>query len=214
MKRSVQIAVAFVVVLAVVPRATFGEVIEDGDLNIIIDEPGNASNGLRYLDMTYSDGLGLTAALANAQATYSNARLATPDEWDDLFAASAITYTGGLTASDAFATGSSILLSSGTSFDGGVLAAKLGYTVWDETHIWSSPDGSGVLGTTRDYLTMRSGTLQIRQTSRQPEHGELGWLLVSEVAPVPEPSTYAGLLGITCVSLLAYGWRRKRQQAA
>ena len=31
---------------------------------------------------------------------------------------------------------------------------------------------------------------------------------------VPEPSTYAGLLGITCVSLLAYGWRRKRQQAA
>ncbi len=30
---------------------------------------------------------------------------------------------------------------------------------------------------------------------------------------VPEPSTYAGLLGITCVSLLAYGWRRNRQQA-
>ena len=34
------------------------------------------------------------------------------------------------------------------------------------------------------------------------------------VEAVPEPSTYAGLLGITCVSLLAYGWRRKRQQAA
>lgn len=33
-------------------------------------------------------------------------------------------------------------------------------------------------------------------------------------AAVPEPSTYAGLLGITCVSLVAYGWRRKRQQAA
>ncbi|TWU09434.1 hypothetical protein CA54_46760 [Symmachiella macrocystis] len=34
------------------------------------------------------------------------------------------------------------------------------------------------------------------------------------IAVVPEPSTYAGLLGITCVSLLAYGWWRKRQQAA
>jgi len=33
-------------------------------------------------------------------------------------------------------------------------------------------------------------------------------------AAAPEPSTYAGLLGITCVSLLAYGIRRKRQQAA
>lgn len=31
---------------------------------------------------------------------------------------------------------------------------------------------------------------------------------------VPEPSTYAGLLGIASVSLLAYGWRRKQQQAA
>ncbi|TWU06982.1 hypothetical protein CA54_53860 [Symmachiella macrocystis] len=29
-------------------------------------------------------------------------------------------------------------------------------------------------------------------------------------AAVPEPSTYAGLLGITCVSLLAYGWRKRR----
>ncbi|WP_339908715.1 hypothetical protein [Symmachiella dynata] len=30
---------------------------------------------------------------------------------------------------------------------------------------------------------------------------------------VPEPSTYAGLLGITCVSLLVCGWRHIRQQA-
>ena len=37
---------------------------------------------------------------------------------------------------------------------------------------------------------------------------------IAPAAVVPEPSTYAGLLGITCVSLLAYGWRRKRQQAA
>tara|TARA_R110002096_G_scaffold51439_3_gene134477 strand:+ start:140 stop:847 length:708 start_codon:yes stop_codon:yes gene_type:complete len=36
----------------------------------------------------------------------------------------------------------------------------------------------------------------------------------ANAAVVPEPSTYAGLLGITCVSLLAYGVRRKRQQAA
>lgn len=29
------------------------------------------------------------------------------------------------------------------------------------------------------------------------------------VDPVPEPSTYAGLLGISCVSLLAYSWRKR-----
>ncbi len=39
-------------------------------------------------------------------------------------------------------------------------------------------------------------------------------IATNDAAVVPEPSTYAGLLGITCVSLLAYGWRRKRQQAA
>ncbi|TWU12868.1 hypothetical protein CA54_16940 [Symmachiella macrocystis] len=44
--------------------------------------------------------------------------------------------------------------------------------------------------------------------------GDLAVSPTGGFAPVPEPSTYAGLLGITCVSLLAYGWRRKRQQAA
>ena len=45
-------------------------------LKDIIDDAGNASNGLRYLDMSFSDGLTEADALANAQATYSNARLA------------------------------------------------------------------------------------------------------------------------------------------
>ncbi len=44
-----------------------------------------------------------------------------------------------------------------------------------------------------------------------------GATLLSEscitVNVVPEPSTYAGLLGIASISLLAYGWRRKQQQA-
>jgi hypothetical protein len=58
--------------------------VEVGDLNIINDA-GNPSDGLRYLDMTYSDGLTQAAALTNAQATYANARLATASEFDDLF---------------------------------------------------------------------------------------------------------------------------------
>ena len=57
--------------------ASSAALVEVGDLNII-DDPGNPSDGLRYLDMTYSDGLTLADALANAQATYPNARAATP----------------------------------------------------------------------------------------------------------------------------------------
>jgi hypothetical protein len=56
----------------------------------IIDDVGNPSDGLRFLDMTYSDGLSLAAAIANAQATYANARLATASEFDDLFSAAGI----------------------------------------------------------------------------------------------------------------------------
>lgn len=61
-------------------------IIEQGDLNKI-QQTGNASDGLRFLDMTYIDGKTLAAALADAQAVYANARLATPSEWDELFQA-------------------------------------------------------------------------------------------------------------------------------
>ncbi len=74
---------------------------EVGDLNII-DDPGNPSDGLRYLDMSFSAGLTLSAALTNTQATYPNARVATPSEFNDLFASSGIMFNGALTAADAF----------------------------------------------------------------------------------------------------------------
>ena len=76
-------------------------IIESGDLNII-DDAGNASVGLRYLDMTYIDGKTEAAALAAAQLVYPNVHLATPSEFDDLFSAAGIAYDGALTASGPF----------------------------------------------------------------------------------------------------------------
>ena len=119
MNRALQITVTCVALLVVLPGASFGGLITQvGTLNIIVDA-GNPSNGLRYLDLDFSTGLTLAGALANAQATYSNARLATPDEWDDLFAAAGITYAASLTASDAFETGPTAVISSGVAYDGG-----------------------------------------------------------------------------------------------
>ena len=86
LNRALQITVTCVALLVALPGASFGGLVNEvGDLNII-DDDGNPSNGLRYLDLTYSKGRTLASALANAQATYSNAREATPSEWDDLFA--------------------------------------------------------------------------------------------------------------------------------
>ena len=97
MNRALQITVTCVALLVVLPGASFGGLVtEVGDLNII-DDDGNPSNGLRYLDLTFSLNRTLASALANAQATYSNARLATASEWDDLFAAAGITYDALLT---------------------------------------------------------------------------------------------------------------------
>ena len=95
--RTIVSQLVIAIVLAV-PSVTFGAIIDNGDLTII-DDAGNASDGLRFLDMSYSDNVpggdysgGMTAAeaLANAQATYANARLATPEEFDDLFAAAGL----------------------------------------------------------------------------------------------------------------------------
>ncbi|TWU07308.1 hypothetical protein CA54_57140 [Symmachiella macrocystis] len=59
-----------------------------------------------------------------------------------------------------------------------------------------------------------NGTIRFTLTENNSPVGtriELDNVIVN---PVPEPSTYAGLVGITCVSLLAYSWRSKRQQVA
>jgi hypothetical protein len=157
---------------------THAAVIESGDLNII-DDGGNPSDGLRYLDMSFSDGLTQAAALANAQGTYSNARLTTPSEFDDLLLAAGITYDGVLTASDAFAIGTSTIISSGMNYDGGALSAALGFTQNTDTFIWSDPDGSGG---TRDFLRIGSIVADILQTATSPANSGAGWLLVSDAA--------------------------------
>ncbi len=132
--------------------------------------------------MTFSDGLTKAAALANAQAVYPNARLATPEEWDDLFAAANITYSGALTVSDAFAIGATFRIS--TDNDVGTLLSQLGSTVGDSTlFIWSDPDGSGNTSTSREFLVMGAAFADIRQDSRTPPQSFAGWLIVDNGTP-------------------------------
>lgn len=117
-----------------------GDLVESGDLNII-DDPGNPSDGLRFLDMTFSDELSLADALTNAQATYLNARLAVASEFDDLFAAVPIVYDGAETASSSFAAGANFDISSGSNYDVS-LRDKLGLTNSTHAIIWTAPDGN------------------------------------------------------------------------
>jgi hypothetical protein len=129
-------------------------VVQVGDLNII-DQAGNASDGLRYLDMSYSDGLTEAAALANAQGTYSNARLAIATEFDDLFAAAGIGYDrSGEMASDSFLPGSGDFFSSGSNYDGGLLSLALGYTLTNQTYLWTDPDGFNSSTSSLDYINI------------------------------------------------------------
>lgn len=184
--------------------ATIAAIIEVGDLNVIND-PGNPSDGLSYLDMAFSDGLSQAAALANAQASYADARLATPAEFDDLFDAAGIAYNGALTASDAFSIGVNTTISNGVNYDGGALAAQLGFTTTNISWIWSDPDGNADTGTTRDYLVLEGAPIanesaRIFNVFTSPPNSSIGWLIVSETAAVPIPGAVwllgSGLIGI------------------
>jgi hypothetical protein len=192
---------AFAVTSTGVASATL---IQSGNLNII-DDAGNPSNGLRFLDMTFSIGLTEAAALANAQATYADARLATPAEFTDLFAAAGVAYSSSYTAADGFTTGPSIGLTA--SGDAGVelLLTTLGLTFANGTIIWTDPDDSNDEATTRDiiYLKHPGAEALTWQTGITPSWQSAGWLLVSEV---PEPSTFS----MVALGTLLLGLRRRR----
>jgi hypothetical protein len=118
---------AFVALVLFSAATVHATVINAGGLNII-DDAGNPSEGLQCFDMTFSDSLTQAAALANAQATYSNARLATASKFNNLFAAATwVTYRGALTASAAFDTCGTVLLAT-RSPGVGLLTQALGLT--------------------------------------------------------------------------------------
>lgn len=200
-----------IVAVGVLVAPSQAAIMEVGDLNII-DQAGNPSNGLRFLDFTFSDGLNQSAALANAQASYANARLATPSEWDDLAEAAGVSYNAnGFVFSHAFVDGTNETIV--TTGDAGVALLKsvLGVTSGSNTLWWSDPDSDDDTDTTRDYIELTFGDgVIIYQTSLLPPHGAVGWLIVSEATSsgVPEPSS-AILLGFAAtVGCLAY---RRRQ---
>lgn len=87
-------ALTVLIVFASFSATLHADIIEEGHLNIIYD-PGNNSDGLAYLDLSYSMGMTRSEALANARTDYPNARLATPNEFSDLFDASGLLYYTG-----------------------------------------------------------------------------------------------------------------------
>ncbi|MEQ9406889.1 MAG: hypothetical protein RIK87_04150 [Fuerstiella sp.] len=152
-----------VMVVGLISRAPVlsAGIIQVGDLNII-DDPGNPSNGLRYLDMSFSDGLTLADALANAQATYPNARLATPSEADDLFNASGLSLDntdGFLNLSGGWETGPNLIISSGSNYDTSlrdILGHTGGSTFNPVTAFWTDPDGESDWDTTGDAISFNN----------------------------------------------------------
>ena len=185
-------------------------------LNCIRDAT-NPSDGVCFLDMSYSVGLDLPAALTAAQADYPTARLATPTEWDHMLLAAGISYDGTTLASDAFVRGFTETISSGGNYDGGVLATALGATstgqsILDDVFIWSDPDGDLASFTTRDTLFLGGpvGTVsaQVQQLNSQAPQPTIGYLLVRPTA-VPEPSSCC-LLGLIGIGLGLRKWLSRR----
>ena len=163
------------------------DLIEIGYLNII-DDAGNASDGLAFFDMSFSAGKTSADAVMSAQAElesnpiagYSTARLAIASEFDDLMVAGGMSFENGLTAADGFSTGTSATLSSGTNYNT-VVRNRLGVTYRSSSLIaWTSPDGSQDSTTTRDFIRLASSVAVLGQTTATPANSSLGWFVVAE----------------------------------
>jgi hypothetical protein len=188
-------------------------VIEINDLNFVMGT-GTASDGLAFLDMSFSVGMSQVDALANARMTYADARLATAAEFDDLYVAAGVDWYGELRASDGFTAGANGYLA---RFDDGVklLNSALGNTYSSSTYsgtaIWTDPDQDAANNSTRDYISMNSDGISLVQNNFfNPPNSTLGWLLVvasveSPITQVPEPST--GIL--LSLGILGLGIRRR-----
>lgn len=190
--------IALIAVLSLPVAAPLqGAVIQVGDLTVI-DDAGNASDGLRFLNMSYSLALTEAAALANAQLTYADARLATPVEADDLFEAAGILYDGAVTASDGWSAGATTVISSGANYDGEQLSLLLRHPGGSKAQWFTDPTNAS----TRNFMSLFPTSASINSFDLGLSHFETGWLLVSDSdAPaVPAPATvgflFLGLLGL------------------
>ncbi len=183
-----------------------------------IDQAGNASDGLSYLDVTFSVGLTIDQALTDARDIYADARLATAMEFDDLFQAAGIIYNDpSLTAASGFDTGQTLRLSTGSNYDGGALQQIIGITFNGGggilTNIFTDPDGTESDSSSRDIITLQDTDVTSSQSQLVPgpaSGNTTGWLIV--VGPttgvVPEPTSLFCWLGAALIGLT----RRRRNQ--
>lgn len=211
------------VTLLICTNANAGLTLVSGG-RILIDDVSNPSNGMAFLQTSFSVGMTSAAALANAQMTYPSATLATPAQWDDLAAAAGVQYAGAWTLASAFDVGSGI--NSG-AFNAAAptedLVALFGETFSsaDDGKValfFSDPDMSTDTTTTRDGISFFDGT-GLNQPTRAEgpgifqstnEPGVTSFRAWGIVVAVPEPSAFTclGLIG-----LVASGrawWRRRR----
>lgn len=205
-------AACFVAIYLIVSTPPCEAAIIVGADFITIDDAGNPSDGLQYLKMPFSDGLTKVAAIANGVAGgFANTRVATPAEFNDLFAAAGITSNFAITAADGFTKGGTEFVSNGVNYDGGVLSSQLGFTSGPLTLFWTVPDGNSSIDSTRDFVQMTPSSVAIFQNGGLPANSSYGWLLVNgNASAVPEPSSVLLLGFASMIGIATY--RRKRKK--
>ncbi len=190
MSKKTTISLAILAAIALFPVIVHAEINEEGDLNII-SQAGNPSDGLGYLDLTYSFGRTQSEALAAARANYPSARMAKPSEFKDLFNASGLEYyTGstGVTMDDLFEKdqGHVTHVCRNNSNVGPLFLNKLidpssipgGHS---NTVIYGLPDDDGYFNSLGIYP--REINISWGGYDTDPKHWFIGWLIVVDSDP-------------------------------